>query len=1435
MPSAALTVAGANGSTYRLQLNLSPPAAGGEALRVSIAPDTLYGSSTNFAVPACSYTGTLADLRPPTIRVATLTPTEFAPEGHALKYTIGVNFTEPVFAAIGGGPVLPSHFTVSVGGQSVTVNSEGVFDVQPSSGSRRALNNGHADGAAQMVTLPTTPPQSARYLTGPRGRRLNSGLELRLSLSPDLMPSEGTSVVVTPIQSAIIDAAGNIQVASPVAAGRVQPFSGASAPPNPPSGNATAPPPFRPGMAPTDVGGITQDMDAAAAAGVTAGAIMGAFAFLCCLAIVYICYRRNKRKKRTTVEQLDALLNKDGANQEMTGTLKDILSQVREGVSLQQATDEVVADVSVLPPKLANALEREWFARHNNDPHADPPNDAEKLDLLKDMLRGPSKPATPVAILKPAYEDFEKVYLRPATSEHEALLHLKGVLDLAAPGLAKLMEMGLVDAVEDTYDVRKGFRGGGGVRLRPPHLKPSRGDDYYVAPKMPEYNPNEGLDTGNLPLAVLESATALFGNVTSPLMRDGASDGIVESLGSLKQRLDRILDTGKGAISQEESDAADGAGELPPGVVEQAKILFLTRNGKPPMNDLEALSMLRDRLNEAGITSGGRKTRWLEMISNLAAPPPPMFHPDELPPSVMGVAAELIGSEFENMPPEMREQRELQELQKVVQKVLELKLPPLVLSMARAEFEKDEGRGAFSDIEAIEKLLDELADAGISDVDPGWDGGGGAKVFAPRLKPPPPSGENTAWQDLPPPPAQVDLDRLPEVAVRAAEALGSELVHADPQVKMLMLRDRLREFAEGMLSEEVMQDMRVDFRDLKGKAASSDREVVAELGKWIEKATVADIARGSDGGGGVRVAVPKLKPAPPKRPATEMPDDAPRPLQLGTLPLGIITAVAPLGGKGSAAPLSSLLGSAPRDEPTLMYDASNLTPQLGQLLTRVDKALDSEDDLALRNLPKPVRDAAASVFLARRGYRPDNDRAALQEMRSVLEEGGVQREENEDDVIVIRPPGSPRQVPDFILQAARELAAGDASGGEESEEGSSAMQLFKLQEVLEAVTEPDGARGGKPDLPDDVAIALQAEFGRRVGGEDDASPLELLQLAKQVVSEAEDAQRMRQFNIEVRTNSRENSGRASFGATKQMSRKGLFAGLKLPNLGVELGGGFSHFVQTSDPVDQGLGDSVKEDQRGSLNIARKSCCGGRGSLAEKSRNVAPRLIERDISLQHLCSRKQEIQAKVRNTVGSLGSEPIKEKEIETTSQPLLERSSGSSRGRSNRSSRNFSQRSDASSRLRRMARARVLAPLHLSRGMIGDGRIYPTSARSSRSLSYGDASAGGSNYSSKHASGRDSPEPEPVMSSTGPPPNVLAELVRAASTASVAPQRPAPVLPMRPPPPQKRASPANAPYLLVNPSEQGSTKRFPKLPMDQPADLNLLQANGFNVVRSADE
>ena len=1429
-PSTALAApeATGNASSYRLVFHLENPAAGSETLFVTYAPLTLYGAHSALAFLVTSFTTALTDLRPPEITTSTFTPTALAPEGHAVNYTITLAFSEPVATADGSGEVSHAHFALTVGGTRVTAGADGPFaiDVNTSNtaGARRSLHGGTSD------VFHLTSVASNRRLS-------TSTVELHLALSPSSMPGPDVSVVLTPIAAAITDGSGNLLVATPIVCGSLQLSTISLAPPPvlllgpSPSGLPPPPaPPFAPPSAPQAPPVGPGGLAAMAANGMLIGGVSSFLAVLmllvCFISMVlfsYCLYRKRKRKHDTHVKaetELGALLQPGEEDQpddterrsRMLYTLQDILMRAKNK-PIAEATEEVVQQGSVLPPLLSIALAKEWRARHNNDPDADPPTDTEKIELLREMMRGPPKPPTPPSVLLQAHGEFERVHLRPAVSEHEALLFLKGALEQAAPNLPQLAEEGLVDTIEEQDPIKPGWDGGGGVRMRPPHLKAARGDNYFIEPPPPPPK-TEGLEVTNLPLVVLEASTALFSHATAPLMPGTDDENLIEALGSLKQRLDGILASSRVdptvKLADGESDAvADGLAQLPPGIVDAANGLFVGRNGRMPASDFEAIQTLHDVLDEAGVASGSRKSRWRAAVAALPPPPPPMYVTKDLPTSVQMIASALLNDpQFKNLPPEMREQKELLELEKKVHKVLELKLPRLVLSMARAAFEVDEQRGAESDVEAVTKLIDQISEATVGDVKPGWDGGGGARVFAPRLKPPPSDGPSTAWRDVAPPASQVDMSKLPEVATRAAAALDDQAAAADPQAGIRILRDRLREYAEGMVQPEALQQARFDFREVKGKAAASDREVVAELGKWIEKAKAAEIDRGWNGGGGVRVGVPKLQPVEARPKAGTQPDGggvvpsalAPpprvRPLQIGALPLGIIKAVIPLRG---AAAGSSILANvidggdgaaaAPK-EPGFAYDPTNLTPHLGQLLTRLDRALDTSDALGFLSIAKPVHAAAESLFVARNGNKPTDEREALALLRTVLEEGGVRRDslEERDDGGASRSGGGVSAfggpMPDFVLRAAMGLDGGGmASSASVPTDNASKMQLVKLHEVLSAVTTPDGVgrRAAESALPDRVAVALQAEFHTRVGGDEDASMSELVHIAKQLISEAEDVKRMApaaKFDLGGGNGgSGRGSGRFSgFGGggdgiagppvvlernQSASSKKGKgpvfdVASAAMPPPGELATGGFSMQTDTAS-------ETIREDRRGSVVRNRKSLA-GRASLVDNEQLGKRRasLFERNLSLQHLHSRKEEFDASVRKAAVALsideGLQHMAEEApsvdelletidhdlegVEPTSPLLGERSyrstsSRRSRDRSGRLSPSASIRSEEksarmeeSSQLKSVAGVAMVSFFHNRLGQRrcarGSSRVHP-------------ASPGRLSSPMKHSSGRPSP------------------------------------------------------------------------------------------------
>ena len=243
-----------------------------------------------------------------------------------------------------------------------------------------------------------------------------------------------------------------------------------------------------------------------------------------------------------------------------------------------------------------------------------------------------------------------------------------------------------------------------------------------------------------------------------------------------------------------------------------------------------------------------------------------MIQTHNLPDSLLGIASALASDlNFpKGMDPEVREQRELHALQKRLKAFLDVKMPKLVVSMVKADAEKT-GHG-HNDAEAVGKLLEAFSEASISDVASGPDGGGGAHVHPPKLRPSDGKGTIEAWKDLPPPPPQVDLRRLPSVAMRAAGGLGNAVAQADEQTQMLVLRSRLQEYSKAAMPADVMAQAHAHFKTRKGKAAATDQAVVEELSAWINDAKSEDVQRGWDGGGGARVVPPRPRPAPASGP-----------------------------------------------------------------------------------------------------------------------------------------------------------------------------------------------------------------------------------------------------------------------------------------------------------------------------------------------------------------------------------------------------------------------------------------------------------------------------------------------------------------------------------------------------------------------------------------
>ena len=322
------------------------------------------------------------------------------------------------------------------------------------------------------------------------------------------------------------------------------------------------------------------------------------------------------------------------------------------------------------------------------------------------------------------------------------------------------------------------------------------------------------------------------------------------------------------------------------------------------------------------------------------------------------------------------------------------------MSMIKAEDEKSGAFGA-SDLHAVNKLLDDFSKASISDVAAGPEGGGGALVHPPKLRPAEGGTTIQAWKDLPPPPPQVNVKRLPAVAQRAAAALGTAVAQADVQTQMLVLRSRLQEYVSIALKADLMEKAHADFKERKGKAATTDREVIADLNACVDGAKGGVIKRGWDGGGGARVVPPRPRPPPAQDynlGRTYLENEPARPLRLGAVPLSLIEAVHGDHDKkkssGASNPLASLLGmgSGKIQAPTATVCAADtLAPHLGKLLKKLDRAVEGGE--AERNaLTMPVRQAAKDMFMARHAREPADEVEGLNLLRTVLEEGGVRVE-----------------------------------------------------------------------------------------------------------------------------------------------------------------------------------------------------------------------------------------------------------------------------------------------------------------------------------------------------------------------------------------------------------------------------------------------------------
>ena len=834
------------------------------------------------------------------------------------------------------------------------------------------------------------------------------------------------------------------------------------------------------------------------------------------------------------------------------------------------------------------------------------------------------------------------------------------------------LDRDLEDAIEDVAELGHDGTGtgagagmdgtsvGGGVRIRPPQLRPPpRPPSKVDAPGLSS-PPTFNLDS--VPLAALEASTAVFGNEAAKALRDDGQSHTVEQLSTLKQRLDNLLshDT---AISS----AAPALNALPPEVLDAANKIFLARHGYPAGTDLEALACLRGALAEAGVRAPGQKSALEKVIEELPPPPPPAVNLEALPASVVNMAATVDDKGQGRLlePEDVRAQRQLLGLQKKVADFMTMqnKVPRLVLTMARAEFEHKEGKSAKTDLEAVRHLIDVFSDAAISEVARGWDGGGGVQLRPPMLGP-------TAGKaaTMPPPPPTVDIAQIPMSAVRAAAGLGTQVARMDIQDQVAVLRTRLQEYQRAVLPEQAMEDAHSAFMAENGRKASSDKEALQQLSGWVDKATTSDIRPGFNGGGGARVFPPRPRPVkPPSATGAAFDDDA-RPLQLGAVPLAVVDAAAVVArGRSSKRNLLSSVfdggdagvgADATKETLLIQRDSPETAAQLRRMQIRVEHALDANE---FGELPRPVRDAARSIFIARKGRAPPSERESLQALRDVLEESGVRRhdlhEPSYQETLSGRAAVAPA-LPPGLAQLALELdgnggglhgAAGAADLGfasiyddepEEKQLGhtggghavATALQLRKLKEQLDAYADEDAT--APPVLPPEVVQALNSEFQTRFGGDDSADTSELCQLAKQVMSEVEQSRACKQIDVDQTKHASTTSGRASrhFDTRRELESTPPGRGwkaLKKTESRKMIIGGFD-FHQSSER------DLEREAVR------RFTQVGARASVQEgDAQQNRPRLLERSNTtelLHHVGSRHEQYVESVQSAVDALAAD-----------------------------------------------------------------------------------------------------------------------------------------------------------------------------------------------------
>ena len=166
-----------------------------------------------------------------------------------------------------------------------------------------------------------------------------------------------------------------------------------------------------------------------------------------------------------------------------------------------------------------------------------------------------------------AREDFALALGHPAATDREALERILSQLDEAT-----------------VTPVSAGPNGGGGVRLRPPHLG------------APIERPLKGLDVGAVPFSVLEAAATAFGGEPGAIYLRRDDVQLQKQLRQLREDVESCLDA---APDQWERAVA----QLPPRVWQAAQSVFESRgeDADRPTDGKAQLQLLRRVLEEAGI------------------------------------------------------------------------------------------------------------------------------------------------------------------------------------------------------------------------------------------------------------------------------------------------------------------------------------------------------------------------------------------------------------------------------------------------------------------------------------------------------------------------------------------------------------------------------------------------------------------------------------------------------------------------------------------------------------------------------------------------------------------------------------------------------------------------------------------------------------------